>query len=406
MPVNASPTSIALISMLLVPDALDDQADRAGLDVPVGQRQRDQLAVGPGEQRGRTARPGRRAAISGELHGELLDAVADRCDRGQDPSARWCPARCTPGPGRPCRARPRRARSTSPRISLAAAWPSPAAAIAVEPPRAASPPVKTPSSVVSCEPAWSRTIVPHLEVFSRGSESLMIGLAALPSAMITRSACMVSVRPVAIGRRRPDSSGSPSSMTSSVAAVTKPVLSSPRNSDGRAQLAQRDALLEGVVQLLDAGGHLRAGAPVDDRDVAAEAPGGAGGVHRGVAAADDQHLLALGLGQRGLVVGAQALHEVDPGEELVGAHHVEQVLAGDVHEPRQPGTGADEDPVEAGVAQVLQRGGLADHEVLRRTGRRAGGSCRRRRRSARWAAGTRGCRSAARRRGRGTPRTR
>ena len=60
----------------------------------------------------------------------------------------------------------------------------------------------------------------------------MIGLAALPRAMITRSACMVSVRPVEIGRRRPDSSGSPSSMTSSVAAVTKSVLSSPRNSDG------------------------------------------------------------------------------------------------------------------------------------------------------------------------------
>ena len=53
--------------------------------------------------------------------------------------------------------------------------------------------------------------------------------------MMTRSACIVSVRPVGTGARRPDASGSPSSMTSSVAAVTKLVQSSPRNSDGAAR---------------------------------------------------------------------------------------------------------------------------------------------------------------------------
>ena len=60
----------------------------------------------------------------------------------------------------------------------------------------------------------------------------MIGLEALPSAMMTRSAAIASVSPVATGRRRPEASGSPSSMTSSTVPETKPVASSPRNSRG------------------------------------------------------------------------------------------------------------------------------------------------------------------------------
>ena len=131
----------------------------------------------------------------------------------------------------------------------------------------------------------------------------------------------------------------------------------------RTQCRQLYTLLQGVLQLLDAGRHLVLGAPVRDSDMPAEPPGGAGGVHRGVAAADHHHLLAPANRQRRLMVFAMALHQVHPGEELVGAHHVEQMLTGHVHEPRQAGSRADEDVCEPGVLQFGEGGGLADHEI-------------------------------------------
>jgi len=63
------------------------------------------------------------------------------------------------------------------------------------------------------------------------------------------------------------------------------------------------------------------------------------------------------------MVGSVTLHEVDPGQELVGAHHIEQVFAGHVHEARQAGARAHEDVREAGLLQFGQGRGLADHEV-------------------------------------------
>ena len=44
----------------------------------------------------------------------------------------------------------------------------------------------------------------------------MIGFDELPSAMITRSTCIVSVLPVTTGARRREASGGPSSMTSRI----------------------------------------------------------------------------------------------------------------------------------------------------------------------------------------------
>ena len=79
-------------------------------------------------------------------------------------------------------------------------------------------------------------------------------------------------------------------------------LASPMNSIGERSTLSCDAFLERVVQLLDPRRHLGLRAAVDDRDVAAEPPGGAGRVHRGVAAADDEHFLAVGLRQRRLVI--------------------------------------------------------------------------------------------------------
>ena len=70
------------------------------------------------------------------------------------------------------------------------------------------------------------------------------------------------------------------------------------------------------------------------------------------------------MGSGRLVVVHPRLHEVDAGEELVGAHHAVEVLARNVHETRQARTGADEDLPEAGIFEVLQGGRLADDEVL------------------------------------------
>ena len=97
--------------------------------------------------------------------------------------------------------------------------------------------------------------------------------------------------------------------------------------------------------------------------IAAEAFGGARRVHRGVAAADDDDVLVLHLRQRRLVILEPGLHQIDAGEELVGRHDAEQMLAGDVHEARQARAGADENLPEAGGLEVLEGRGLADDEI-------------------------------------------
>src|SRR5674476_695797 len=84
-----------------------------------------------------------------------------------------------------------------------------------------------PGIEVSFEPSSVCSIVPHFETESLGSESLMMGFGELPSAMITRSASISVVRPVGTGRRRPELSGSPNAMISTVALVTKLVCGSP-----------------------------------------------------------------------------------------------------------------------------------------------------------------------------------
>ena len=131
----------------------------------------------------------------------------------------------------------------------------------------------------------------------------------------------------------------------------------------RQQFGNRDALLQRVMEFLQPGGHLSLRAPVDDGHDATEPTRGPGGIHRGVSAADHEHLLAICLGQRGGEVSPAPLHQIDPGEEFVGRHHVQQVLAGDVHEPRESGAGADEDVGKPGVSQILQGGSLTDDEV-------------------------------------------
>jgi hypothetical protein len=116
-----------------------------------------------------------------------------------------------------------------------------------------------------------------------------------------------------------------------------------------------------VVDFLDAGRQLGAGAAVDaHRLVGAQAAGGADGVHGDVAAADDRDALAAQ--DRRVRVGVVGAHQVDAGQVLVGRVDALEVLAGDVHEDRQAGADGHEDRVEL-LAQLGQGVGLADDRV-------------------------------------------
>ena len=106
---------------------------------------------------------------------------------------------------------------------------------------------------------------------------------------------------------------------------------------GGRQLGKSHTVGHGQGQLMLVGGHILPGAAVDDGDVLrAAALGKAGGVHGGIAGADDGHVAA-----DADEAGLDALHPLD------GACHV----AGDVQLAGLPGTGGKED---VGVALGLQ----------------------------------------------------
>jgi hypothetical protein len=116
----------------------------------------------------------------------------------------------------------------------------------------------------------------------------------------------------------------------------------PHRADG-AQPVDPDALLLGVLRLGLVGGHLVAGAAVDDHGVVGSEPAGdAGGIHRGVSAA--VHRDAPGEG------GLRARRGT--AEELDGIHDAGGVLVGDVDAGGQVGTDGDEDGVEGPVAHL------------------------------------------------------
>ena len=107
-----------------------------------------------------------------------------------------------------------------------------------------------------------------------------------------------------------------------------------------------------------------ASAAIEADDIlGAEPLGGAQAVHGHVARADHRHVVAEANG--GVEIGeSEGLHEVDAGQELVGREHADVVLAGDAHEVRQTGAGAEEDCVETVLReQLLDARGLTDDEV-------------------------------------------
>ena len=116
-----------------------------------------------------------------------------------------------------------------------------------------------------------------------------------------------------------------------------------------------------MVDFLAPGGQLILAAAVGhDGLPGAHAPRGAHRVHGHVAAA--HHDDALSLQHRRVRVGTEGPHEVDAGEVLVGRVDALEVLAGDAHEDRQPGSHGDEHGIEV-LAQLAQRPGLADDGV-------------------------------------------
>ena len=159
---------------------------------------------------------------------------------------------------------------------------------------------------------------------------------------------------IGTGRRRPDLSGSPSSIFWTTTAFTFP-FSSTSIFVGLIEPVEVDPLLLGVAQLLDAAGGLGLGPAVDAVDLLGpEAPRDAQAVHRGVAGAEDGDLLAHGDG-RVLEGELVAAHQVDASQELVGAVDLPGLLARDAEEHREAGAGADEDGVVAHLAPAAGR---------------------------------------------------
>ena len=81
-----------------------------------------------------------------------------------------------------------------------------------------------------------------------------------------------------------------------------------------------NALVLGVIDFLDAGGHLLLGAAiVDTRTLTSEAQRAADCIHGGVAAADNDHVAVPARIQRLVELGeAVRPHEVHPSEKFVG----------------------------------------------------------------------------------------
>ena len=116
-------------------------------------------------------------------------------------------------------------------MAAAAFLPAPIALMTVAAPVTASPPANTPSFMVVT--VSSLTTMPPRSLYSRSGVALRSsGLGEVPSAMMTESQAISNSLPgTSIGRRRPFSSGSPSSIRMHLRPRTQP-LSSARISTG------------------------------------------------------------------------------------------------------------------------------------------------------------------------------
>ena len=174
-------------------------------------------------------------------------------------------------------------------------------------PTVTSPPANTPGTDVS----W--TSLTSIQPLSLRNSSMPVqtGVWLMP-AMTTVQGTSYSEPATATGRRRPLASGSPSSMRWHFTATARPSLTT--TSSGADRNSYDHALVLGLGDLVLDRRHLLAGAPVEQRHVRAEPARGARGVDRGVAAADDDDLVA----DVDLLADPDALQEVDAGEAVRG----------------------------------------------------------------------------------------
>ena len=116
------------------------------------------------------------------------------------------------------------------------------------------------------------------------------------------------------GRRRPEASGSPSSMRMHCMAVTR----SPSllETDRRGQEFDLDAFLHGLFDFLVDGRHLVDRSAVEDGHVRAQPLADPGRVDGRIAAADDDHHHVLA--QVELLAVVEAVEEIDAGEDVGG----------------------------------------------------------------------------------------
>ncbi len=109
-------------------------------------------------------------------------------------------------------------------------------------------------------------------------------------------------------------------------------------------------------------GQLVHGTAIDDiHFIGAQTLCSAGCVHGHVTAAHDGNLLANADG--GVIFGQICLHEVGTSEDFVCREHAQQVLAGNLQELRQTGTGADEHSLIAFFKQLVNALGTTDHGI-------------------------------------------
>ena len=121
-----------------------------------------------------------------------------------------------------------------------------------------------------------------------------------------------------------------------------------RQADGGQQLHELDAVRHGQLQLLLVGGHVPLGAAVDQAHVlhAGDALGRPGGVHGGVASADDDHVLAQ-VQALGLLLGL-----------LQELNHVDGLAVFHSGAARLPGAGGQNHVGIALIKQLLNAGNL------------------------------------------------
>ena len=230
--------------------------------------------------------------------------------------------------------------------------PWPAASISVVGPVTKSPQAKTPRTLVAYVPGSTRTRPRLISKFDSTGRNVL-SAAWLTAGMTVSALISNSLPSMGTGARRPVASGSPRRLRMNLTARILPLLVA-EDLDRADQELHAHAFALGLAQLLLVDDELGAGAAVGDGHVlGAVAEARARAVHRGVAAADDDHVLA----DRERLAEVGHLHVVDAVLDAV------EVAAGHVQRHGVHRAGADGDGVEL-LHQLLEGDVTADADAV------------------------------------------